>query len=128
MAVTVYIPTPFRKLTGNIARVEAEAADLAGLLAVLDDRFPGLRERVLDERGAIHRHVNVYVNDRAVEDLDGPRTPLRDGDEVALIPAIAGGALPFSEEQIRRYSRHILLPEVGGKGQRRLLNSSVLLV
>ena len=53
MPVTVYIPTPFRKLTGNDARVEAEAADLAGLLAVLEDRFPGLRERVLDEQGAI---------------------------------------------------------------------------
>ncbi|MCI0369986.1 MAG: molybdopterin-synthase adenylyltransferase MoeB [candidate division NC10 bacterium] len=128
MPVTVYIPTPFRKLTGNIAQVEAEAADLAGLLAVLEDRFPGLRERVVDELGAIHRHVNVYVNDRAVEDLGGARTPLRDGDEVALIPAIAGGALPFSEEQIRRYSRHIILPEMGGKGQRKLLNSSVLLV
>lgn len=92
MAVTVYIPTPFRALTGNVARVEAEAADVAALIAALEDRFPGIRERILDAKGAIHRHVNVYVNDRAVEDLDGPRTPLQDGDEVALIPAIAGGA------------------------------------
>ncbi len=128
MPVTVYIPTPYRKLTGNQARVEAEAADFLGLLEKLEGRFPGIRSLVLDETGRIHRHMNVYVNDVAVEALDGVNTRLKDGDQVALIPAMAGGVQVFSEEQIRRYSRHIILPEVGGRGQRKLLNSSALLI
>jgi adenylyltransferase/sulfurtransferase len=101
---------------------------LTELLEDLERRFPGIRDHVFNEVGEIHRHMNVYVNNVPAEELGGKRTVLKDGDEVALIPAMAGGAVPFSEEQIRRYSRHIILPEVGGKGQRKLLNSSVLLV
>jgi len=128
MGVKVYIPTPFRALTRNQPTVEAEGKTVVCLVEALESAYPGIRERVLDERGEIHRHINIYVNDIAVEDLEGKETVLADGDEVALIPAIAGGAIPFTEEQIKRYSRHIILPEVGGKGQRKLLNSSVLLV
>ena len=128
MGVKVYIPTPFRALTRNQATVEAEGRTVVRLVEALESVYPGIRERVLDERGEIHRHINIYVNDIAVEDLEGKETVLADGDEVALIPAIAGGAIPFTEEQIKRYSRHIILPEVGGKGQRKLLNSSALLV
>ena len=128
MAIRVYIPTPYRKLTRNQTFVEGHVDTLVELLDDLERRFPGIRGHVLDEGGEIHRHVNVYVNSVAVEELGGDRTPLKDGDEVAVIPAMAGGAVPFNEEQIRRYSRHIVLPEVGGKGQRKLLNSSVLLV
>jgi adenylyltransferase/sulfurtransferase len=128
MGAKVYIPTPFRALTGNQATVEIEGGTVAHLIDALDAQFPGIRERVLDAHGEIHRHVNIYVNEVAVENLKGKETALTDGDEVALIPAIAGGAIPFTEEQIKRYSRHIILPEVGGKGQRKLLNSSALLV
>ena len=130
MGVKVYIPTPFRSLTQNQATVEVkgEGRDIVYLIEALEVQYPGIRERVFNENGEIHRHINVYVNNVAVEDLKGKETTLVDGDEVALIPAIAGGAVPFTEEQIKRYSRHIILPEVGGKGQRRLLNSSVLLV
>ena len=77
----------------------------------------GVRERVVDEGGKIHRNINIYVNEIAVENLKGKDTALVEGDEVSLIPAIAGGAIPFTEEQIKRYSRHIILPEVGGRGQ-----------
>jgi MoaD family protein len=128
MAVKVYIPTPFRAITRNQATAEVEGRTIVHVIEALEARYPGIRERVLDEAGEIHRHINVYVNDTAVEDLNGKNTSLQDGDEVALIPAIAGGAIPFTEEQIKRYSRHIILPEVGGKGQRKLLNSSALLV
>ncbi|MGH7381691.1 MAG: ubiquitin-like small modifier protein 1, partial [Candidatus Methylomirabilales bacterium] len=128
MGVKVYIPTPFRALTRNQATVEAEGKTVVRLVEALESVYPGIRERVLDEQGEIHRHINIYVNDIAVEDLEGKETVLADGDEIALIPAIAGGAIPFTEEQIKRYSRHIILPEVGGKGQRKLLNSSALLV
>ncbi len=127
-AIRVYIPTPYRGLTQNRPIVEGRGADLTELLEYLEGRFPGIRSHVFDQTGELHRHLNVYVNNVAVEELGGKRTVLKDGDEVAFIPAMAGGAVPFSEEQIRRYSRHIILPEVGGKGQRKLLNSSALLV
>jgi adenylyltransferase/sulfurtransferase len=128
MAIRIYIPTPIRRFTHNQTFIEGQGGNLTELLEDLERRFPGIRRQVVDEVGGIHRHMNVYVNNVAAEALGGGRTLLKDGDEVALIPAMAGGALPFNEEQIRRYSRHIILPEVGGKGQRRLLNSSVLLV
>ena len=128
MAVTVYIPTPYRKFTNNIARVEVAEGDVLGLVRELEARYPGLRERILGADGTIPRHLNIYVNDQPVEDLQGIQTRLRDGDQVAVIPAMVGGSLAFTEEQIRRYSRHIILPEVGGMGQRKLLNSKVLLI
>jgi adenylyltransferase/sulfurtransferase len=134
MAVQVYIPTPFRALTGNAARVELPAQDVRDLIRELERRFPGLGERIVDSAGHVQRHVNITVNDTLVDDLQGVETRLRDGDEVALLPALAGGSggpeagTPFTPEQIRRYSRHIILPEVGGRGQRTLLNSKVLLV
>lgn len=127
MAVTVYIPTPLRKLTGQQARVEAQAQDIKGVIEDLETRFPGFKNLFLDEKGEIPRYVNIYVNGEEIEDQQTGLS-LRDGDEVAIIPAMAGGATSFSEEQIRRYSRHIILPEVGGKGQKKLLTSSVLLV
>jgi molybdopterin converting factor small subunit len=91
MGITVYIPTPYRELTGQRARVECQASDLAGLLEDLEARFPGIKARVMDERGELHRYVGVFINDVEAEALGGPRAALRDGDEVALIPAIAGG-------------------------------------
>jgi len=92
MAVTVYIPTPFRRATNNRDRVEVEAADVGGLLDELERSFAGLRGLVRDERGDVHHHVNIYVNTEAIEALQGLGTPLRDGDEVTIIPALAGGA------------------------------------
>lgn len=128
MPVKVYIPTPFRAITANEAKIDAEAKDVASLLEELLDRYPALRSHILDENGEIPRFINIYVNDEEISALQGKSTTLKDGDEVAVIPAMAGGALPFSEDQIRRYSRHIILPEVGGKGQRKLLEAKVLLI
>ncbi len=92
MAVTVYIPTPFRRATNNRDRVDLAAASVAGLLDELERTYDGLRGLVRNETGAVHRHVNIYVNSEAIEALQGLDTPLRDGDEVAIIPALAGGA------------------------------------
>ncbi|MBI3990166.1 MAG: molybdopterin-synthase adenylyltransferase MoeB [candidate division NC10 bacterium] len=128
MAIRVYIPTPYRNLTGNLSKVEAKGDDLVGLIEDLEVRFPGIKAKIVNEQGEIHRHLNIYVNEVSVEDLNGKWTTLKDGDEITLIPAIAGGALTFTEEQIKRYSRHIILPEVGGKGQRKLLSSSALII
>jgi sulfur-carrier protein len=92
MAVSVYIPTPFRRATGSQDRVEIEAADVKGLLDTLEARFEGLRGLVRNEAGEVHHHVNVYVNGDEISRLQGQATALRAGDEVSIIPALAGGA------------------------------------
>jgi molybdopterin converting factor small subunit len=92
MAVTVYIPTPFRRATGNRDRLEVAAATVGGLLDELEEAYAGLRGLVRNERGEVHHHVNLYVNSEAIEELGGLAAPLRDGDEVTIIPALAGGA------------------------------------
>ncbi|OGK98881.1 MAG: molybdopterin synthase sulfur carrier subunit [Candidatus Rokubacteria bacterium RIFCSPHIGHO2_12_FULL_73_22] len=92
MPVTVYIPTPFRRATNNRDRVELRAASVGALLDELERAHAGLRGLVRAEGGDVHHHVNIYVNNEAIDALQGLRTPLKDGDEVAIIPALAGGA------------------------------------
>lgn len=91
MVVTVYIPTPFRRATSNRDRVEVAARDVRSLLEALEQSYGGLKGLVRDERGEIHRHIAIYVNSEAIDALGGLGTPLADGDEVAIIPALAGG-------------------------------------
>jgi molybdopterin synthase sulfur carrier subunit len=91
MPVQVYIPTPFRRATNNTDRVELEAPNVGRLLDQLEAQFNGLRGLVRNAEGQVHHHVNVYVNNEAIEALEGLATPLKDGDEVSIIPAMAGG-------------------------------------
>jgi molybdopterin synthase sulfur carrier subunit len=91
MAVTVYIPTPFRRATNNRDRVEVTAGDVRAMLDELERSFGALKGLVRNESGEVHHHVNIYVNSEAIEALQGLGTPLRDGDEVTIIPALAGG-------------------------------------
>jgi len=91
MAVSVYIPTPFRRATANQDRVEIDASDVKGLLDALEQRFDGLRGLVRNDAGAVHHHVNVYVNGDEIGQLQGQATALKPGDEVSIIPALAGG-------------------------------------
>jgi molybdopterin synthase sulfur carrier subunit len=91
MAVQVYIPTPFRRATNNQDRVSVEADDVGEALDSLEARFAALRGLVRNEGGGIHAHVNIYVNSEAIDDLQGLATALKDGDEVSIIPALAGG-------------------------------------
>ncbi len=92
MSVHVYIPTPFRRATNNQDHVSVEAADVQALLDELEGSFGGLKGLVRNDRGEVHDHVNIYVNSEGIEALQGLSTPLKDGDEVAIIPALAGGA------------------------------------
>ncbi len=91
MPTKVRIPTPLRKLTNNEEVVEVNANSLGGAIAELQSRYPGIKERLVDETGAVRRFVNVYVNEEDIRFLQNQQTPLKDGDEVSIIPAIAGG-------------------------------------
>ena len=91
MAATVRIPTPLRKLTNNEELVEVNAATVGAAITELQARYPGIKERLLDETGAVRRFVNVYVNEEDIRFLENQQTPIKDGDEVSIIPAIAGG-------------------------------------
>ncbi len=91
MAVSVRIPTPLRKLTGGADEVSIEASSISELIDNLEAAHPGLKERLCDDNGEIRRFVNVYLNDEDVRFLDGRNTALKDGDEVSIVPAIAGG-------------------------------------
>jgi len=91
MAVLVRIPTPLRAMTKGAAEVQAEAATVGAVIDELDRQFPGLRERIVEEGGQIRRFVNIYVNQEDIRFLDGDKTPLKQGDEVSIVPAIAGG-------------------------------------
>lgn len=91
MAVNVLIPTPLRKLTNEQDRVSVEATNVAGLISQLGAQFPGLTQRLLDESGQLRRFVNVYVNDNDIRFLGGVETALNEGDQVSIVPAIAGG-------------------------------------
>ena len=91
MPKKVRIPTPLRKLTNNEELVEVNAATIGEAIAELQKRFPGIKERLVDETGGIRRFVNVYVNEEDIRFLKNRETPLKDGDEISIIPAIAGG-------------------------------------
>lgn len=91
MPVQVRIPTPLRKLTNNEELVTVTAPTVGGAIAELQSRYPGIKERLLDEQGAVRRFVNVYVNEEDIRFLQNQQTPLKDGDEISIIPAIAGG-------------------------------------
>ena len=90
MAVDVRVPTILRPLTGGEKAVIADGGDIAGVIADLDARYPGMAERLLDESG-LRRFINIYVNDEDVRFLEGLATTVRDGDSVTILPAVAGG-------------------------------------
>jgi molybdopterin synthase sulfur carrier subunit len=91
MAVTVRIPTPLRTLTGGEEQVQADGSTVQQVIENLEKAHPGLRDRLLDEKG-VRRFVNIYVGDEDIRFLDGLSTALKGGEEVSIVPAIAGGA------------------------------------
>jgi sulfur-carrier protein len=91
MAVQVLIPTPLQKFTNDEASVFVEAQSVDGLLQSLEARFPGILGRLCDENGKLRRFLNVYVNSEDIRFLDHQETALNDGDEVSIVPAVAGG-------------------------------------
>jgi molybdopterin synthase sulfur carrier subunit len=91
MSVRVRIPTPLRRLTGGAEEVGVSGATIGTVLDDLEKKFPGMKERLYDEQGRVRRFVNIYVNGDDIRFLDSINTPVKDGDEVSIVPAIAGG-------------------------------------
>lgn len=92
MSVTVRIPSPLRRVTNGLAKVDVECMNLGECVNALEQQFPGIRERLLDENGELRYFVNVYVNGEDVRFLQGLSTTTKLGDEVSIVPAVAGGA------------------------------------
>lgn len=91
MPVLVRIPTPLRRVTNGAGEVYAKGKDVAEVIEDLERQFPGLRERLCEDSGELRRFINVYVNQEDVRFLSGRTTDVKDGDEVSIVPAIAGG-------------------------------------
>src|SRR5688500_1170028 len=139
MATKILIPTPLRPYTDKKDAVEADGATIGELLADLTRRHGGLKAHLYNEQGKLRSFVNVYLNDEDIRYLQKEQTPVAAGDTVSIIPSVAGGApttedvavasLPqLTNEEIKRYSRHLIMPEVGIDGQRRLKSGSVLCI
>lgn len=92
MSVLVRIPTPLQKFTKNQSEVQVEGETVSEVLGQLDEHFPGVRERLCDDQGAVRKFINLYLNDEDIRFMEGEKTGVKDGDELAIIPAIAGGA------------------------------------
>ena len=138
MAVTVMIPTALRTYADGADSIEAQPGDVGGVLEQVAQRFPRLKPHLFSDAGELRSFVNVFVNEENIRDKQKAATPVRDGDEVAIVPAVAGGSAAaasacltgseLSKEEIARYSRHLILPEVGMEGQKKLKRASILLI
>src|SRR2546426_6065147 len=134
MAVTVLIPTPLRPFVGGRDTLELEGGSVGELLDRLTGEHAALKPHLFATDGRLRSFVNVYVNDRDIRQLAQRETPVKPGDTVSIIPSIAGGTavadvLPkLSHEEILRYSRHLILPDVGVEGQQKFKAARVLLV
>ena len=131
----VLIPTPLRQFTDKQNTVEATGASVGEVLASLTTRFADLRKQLYTDEGRLRSYVNIYVNDEDIRYLEKEKTPVADADTITIVPSIAGGsvtsapeAVALNQEEILRYSRHLIMPEVGMEGQLRLKQAKVLLV
>ena len=142
---TIRIPTPLRPYAGGQVEVTVAGATVAAALGDLTARYPTLRQHLYGDAGQLRSFVNVFLNQSDIHDLNGVDTPLSEVDRLMIVPSIAGGiqaataglalariapaaGLELSHEEIRRYSRHLIMPEVGLSGQKKLKAASVLLV
>lgn len=91
MSVLVRIPSPLMKLTNDQAEVNAEGGTVEEILNNLESQFTGIKERICEENGSPRRFINIYINEEDIRFLDGEKSAIKDGDEVSIIPAIAGG-------------------------------------
>jgi adenylyltransferase/sulfurtransferase len=146
MPNTINIPTPLRPFTDKKESVEVNGATVGELLTDLTTRYEGLRKHLYADNGKLRNFVNVYLNDEDIRYLQREATPVKAGDTLSIVPSVAGGAptsaeaivgkpttaappeTDLSPEEIKRYSRHLIMPEVGMDGQRKIKQASVLCI
>jgi sulfur-carrier protein adenylyltransferase/sulfurtransferase len=150
MPVTITIPTPLRQFAGGQSEIQVEARTAGEALDQLTAAHSELRRHLFNDQNKLRNFVNVYVNDEDVRHVNGPETPVKDGDTILIVPSIAGGSsvpqaaedkqtapasspryqnLPMlSNEEVARYSRHLIMPEVGMSGQRKLKAAGILMI
>src|SRR5690242_3825111 len=131
----ILIPTPLRQYADKHDAVEAPGSTVAEALTALTGKYSELRRHLYNDEGKLRSFVNVYVNDEDIRYLDREATQLKDGDVVSIVPSIAGGSagvaappVSLSKEEILRYSRHLIMPEVGMDGQLKLKNAKIALI
>src|SRR6185295_14035384 len=130
MPVTISIPAPLRQFVGGQSQVQVEAKTAGEALALLTTTHAALKRHLYNDQNTLRNFVNIYLNDEDIRHASGPDTPVKDGDTIMIVPSIAGGAMIESEvgqslpelsnEEILRYSRHLIMPEVGMQGQRKM--------
>ncbi|HEX8286795.1 MAG TPA: molybdopterin-synthase adenylyltransferase MoeB [Pyrinomonadaceae bacterium] len=139
MAVTIVIPTPLRQFAGGNSEIQVEATTAGAALEKLTTEHAELRKHLYNDENNLRNFVNVYVGDEDIRHLNGSETPVKDGETIMIVPSIAGGNvaaeakiqsdLPeLSKDEFARYSRHLILPEVGLEGQRKLKAARVLMI
>src|SRR5690348_1133067 len=137
MSTTVFIPTPLRPFTDQQPTVQVAGANVGEVLRNLVAVHGDLRHHLFTDDGKLRSFVNIYVNDEDIRYLKKEQTPVGDKDSVSIVPSVAGGStavdapasLPdLTNDEVRRYSRHLIMPEVGVEGQRRIKASKVLCV
>lgn len=131
----ILIPTPLRQYADKKDSVELNGATVGELLSALTSQHGDLRRHLYNDEGKLRSFVNVYVNDEDIRYLQKESTPVKAGDTVSIVPSIAGGSagvaappVSLDKDEILRYSRHLIMPEVGMEGQLKLKNASVLLI
>ncbi|MGQ9879989.1 MAG: molybdopterin-synthase adenylyltransferase MoeB [Armatimonadota bacterium] len=137
MAITILIPSALQSYAGNQSEVQVQASSVGEALQALVEAYPDLRRHLYNEQGKLRSFVNVYLGEEDTRYLQGLDTPLRDGDTLMIVPSIAGGApsavelsghVTLSNEEVLRYSRHLILPDVAMEGQLKLKRAKVLCV
>jgi adenylyltransferase/sulfurtransferase len=138
MSIKVFIPTPLRPYTGKQDSVEVEGSTVEETLKNLIYKYQSLQQHLYSDQGTLRSYVNIYVNDSDIRYLLKEKTPVKETDSISIIPSIAGGVeiaeaeigedIQLSKEEILRYSRHLIIPEVGLQGQKKLKGASVLLI
>src|SRR5882672_335031 len=133
----ILIPTPLRQYTGKQDTVQVKGGTVGEALTALTTQHQDLRRNIYNDEGKLRSFVNVYLNDEDIRYLKREATPVKEGDTISIVPSIAGGApvveapaqaATLSKEEILRYSRHLIMPEVGMEGQLKLKSAKVLMI
>src|SRR3982751_1101527 len=135
MATRILIPTPLRPYTDGSDTVELEGATIGDLLKALIAQHGDLRRHLYSDEGKLRNFVNIYVNDEDIRHLQRESTPVSAKDTVSIVPSVAGGSTTverdtpdLTRDEVQRYSRHLIMPEVGVEGQKKLKAARVLCV